>query len=88
MGWGPLYVKREWRELDQAIFTRHRSDKDMKLIAESFARQWAAARELPEYNENNWQFMYQLAFNPPPPSRPDGLPDRDRRSFPVMGQCR
>jgi hypothetical protein len=59
-----LYRKSDWRILDEILFPSSRSDSEKELLVEIVTRQWALARELSPYDEDDWRALRKLIQKP------------------------
>jgi hypothetical protein len=64
-----LYRKSEWRDLDELLFASfassdQRTVEDKRRMIEIIIRQWALAKELRPYDEDDWRALRKLIQNP------------------------
>lgn len=59
-----LYRKRDWNLLDSLLFRENRSEPEKGRLVEVLIRQWALARELRPYDEDDWRAVRKLIQKP------------------------
>lgn len=59
-----LYRKSDWREIDDILFVGSRTDERKRNLIEMVRRQWALAKELAHYDEDDWIAFIRLIQGP------------------------
>ena len=55
-----LYRKTDWNVMDAALFAENRSESTKADLVNVFLRQWALARQLTPYDEDDWCVLRRL----------------------------
>jgi hypothetical protein len=55
-----VYIKQNWKDIDEIIFSRKRTEEDKEYLSKMLPIQWALAQESNSYNSTDWQYLYQM----------------------------
>jgi len=55
-----LYIKQNWTDIDNIIFSRTRTEKDKEYLSKMLPIQWALGQTRGSYNGTDWLYLYKM----------------------------